>query len=902
MAKRRRGKKPARRREVHHIHTRASAAATGGGITEIQSRTFANEEIRAKTSSIWYPATVIPSYPAGAMVIHPVTRNPVYRIADGNEGVFTPGSWQGQIGGTDESTIGTIKAPIATFAGLPVLPDADYSEGDIVEVTESRIEYKVVGNAWARKEIRSFQRAGEIAPDFPPVPFGVGQWHETLDGRIFENTATGWEEKEGGTTVPLINKFATLTALLAANPATVDTMVFVPQHDYTIGAGPQTGQTRTMPSGWFCKANSPQDGIISHRDGTDTVSYDRVWDGKNAFVLWAWVGAANALGAVDFPNGSNGIYDDGTAFQATADLVTNGSIHCPVGGSLLFYRPDTAIDAATSVYYHNCEIKQAPMPSATLTAPVNANDTTFTVDDTTGFWVGGHISIASSTSHDDRGITTAIGRVVTAMTANTLTISGGGDTVATVNGATVFGTNRLLTCKQLAGTVMTGKHYDAVFDGNVAVNGYNYSWVLNQIVGFGSRDGLRMYDCIFRNFAGEGIIHGNDTITERCKFINGFGSAWHGSTTAGLEEVGKPSYHTFFEIDNICQATAAENGHTDQYGMYTQSAEVNECKFLHGDVRNLNFGYCIFMGSVSDGMEFHDIAFEDAFGCFYHSGIPGGTQIDGFKVTQCTFNKCGVINIGTAASDQALFKNLEMDRVKFIDCHGRMHNLESSCFNKVTFEVTADFIANTTGANKGVLGTTINAVISIAGQDVVVERLKLANKGLDPSTPEINRGMYINQGSAGFESEISFERLEVRGFYKNVDYNSNITTGRKIVIDGFISITDLVDLPGNFQDKYAIRVCGQAQLRNGYALTNNNYSAIALNGGASAAEDGCTVENCRGFGSTRGFRIAGHNNGGSGNVWSGGVGTYGGGSLANNQLSNGTNWQLDEATRIRTVV
>ena len=802
-------------------------------------------------------------------------------------------------GSADESTIGTAKPDQNVH---PAADDAEFSEGDTYMFVPERIVYRRLADGTStRNSIRSFQRDGNASPDFPPTPF-VGQWHETLDGRSFHHSLAGWELQEEGVPITLTDCFDTLPDLLNANPASVAGVVYVKNHNYLV---PDTcppeiaGTTRRFRGGMFYKvAAETTNGITTWQSSDAGASYRRDFDGENVYVEWARLGDREEAGEFDFPNSEQGIFCDGSAIQVASDLITDGTIHFPYRKTLIQCRQDVMVDKGTTIEGNFSTWKRADLPSTVTTAVAPVGSTTVTVDDASEFWVGAKIWMSSSPSHADAAFDQAGGTTITALTANTITF-GLPTKAAMPVGASVFITTRQLACRSPAGETLTGWCNNIIFDGNVDSIAPNFSWFVYQTVNFGSMFNLRMRNCEFRNYPSDAVIHGYGPHTYGCKWINGGGAALHGSAPLSDRKDRQPGFHQNIEIENICQATGAENGHGQQYGFYTQSAGVHHQLFDGGSVNNLNNGYIATFGSDSDNMQFRGLDFHDAGGWIYHSGIAAGESIDNLQFRDCNFYRCGGGALGTASNDFTQFKGTVLENCYFEDTYVRIHNQDGILINNVKFVITENFFDE---FDKIGFTDPINAVLSLGGVNCCIKDLTVENRGADASDARIRQGLILNQGTSNYIAEMDFQDLVTKGFYRNVDYNSAPSEPRKIKINGWVSVVDTTVTGLAFSAKWGGRFCCQAEIRNAKVTSLETYSGIQLTGNGDDTADGCTVTHSEIRGSSRGIRASGRNNRASQCVWEGAPGYTGGSNASQHQLINGTNVQYDPANRTHTIV
>jgi hypothetical protein len=426
---------------------------------------------------------------------------------------------------------------------------------------------------------------------------------------------------------------ASIASLRSTSGVSLPSQIEVQSSDYTVSnsaIAELVGASRKCVGGTFVKvaAGSENGGtLIVASDGT---KWARVWDGANAIPEWWTVGDA-----------TNGVYSD-------TDAISKAFGQMPSGGTVHLQREKTYLGETVAIG-KGCRlvggtIKRPQLVRTTLAATASIGATSVTVTSATGFRVGMFVQIASGTAYGDLATSDSTNFSITNIVGNVITLSQSVQ-VAKSSGASFFQiADQLNYSGAIDANVDCNVYLDGVtFDGNEAQNAISHSWTVNNLGAFGGRlQNFRAHNCIVVNQPSECFAVATRAWVTDCYFENVWGACIHGSADNSSDYDPGGVWISSCYFENVCRSTAAENGHSAQIGVYTQSNNTQQIGFDDCVFENTNNGYI--SSAVSNLLSICHCRARDCKGIAFDANRT--TVLQGPIVVDNQFEDCGNLTIG----------------------------------------------------------------------------------------------------------------------------------------------------------------------------------------------------------------------------------------------------------------
>ena len=352
--------------------------------------------------------------------------------------------------------------------------------------------------------------------------------------------------------------------------STTSTVIEISSGTYTVPSDSTViadvrGLTRHWVGGVFVKDNTATvDGgcVIANTAGD---KYIRQWDKTNAVPEFYRLGVDSIASDTD------------AISRALSQLNNGGTVH--LQREKIYIGETVAIGKGCTIT--GGTIKRAQLVRTTLAANASVAATSITVTSATGFRVGMSIQIASGTAYADLATNDSTNFSITNIVGNVITLNQAVQ-VAKSSGASVFQiADQLNYSGAINANVDCNVFLDNVtFDGNESQNAISRAWTVNNLGVFASRlQNFRVNGCLIINQPSECFTVATRAWFTDCYFNNVWGSCIHGSAAnlADYDPGGVWINSCYFE--NVCRSTAAENGHSTELGVYTQSQNTQHVGF-----------------------------------------------------------------------------------------------------------------------------------------------------------------------------------------------------------------------------------------------------------------------------------------------------------------------------------
>ena len=417
--------------------------------------------------------------------------------------------------------------------------------------------------------------------------------------------------------------------------STTSTVIEISSGTYTVPSDSTViadvrGLTRHWVGGVFVKDNTATvDGgcVIANTAGD---KYVRQWDKTNAVPEFYRLGVDSIASDTD------------AISRALSQLNNGGTVH--LQREKTYIGETVAIGKGCTIT--GGTIKRAQLVRTTLAANASVSNTSITVTSATGFRIGMSIQIANGTTYADLATNDSTNFSITNIVGNVITLNQAIQ-VGKSSGASVFQiADQLNYSGAINANIDCNVYLDNVtFDGNESQNAISRAWTVNNLGVFSSRlQNFRVNGCLIINQPSECFTVATRAWFTDCYFNNVWGSCIHGSAAnlADYEPGGVWINSCYFE--NVCRSTAAENGHSTELGVYTQSQNTQHVGFDDCVLEDTNNGYIV--SAVSNLLSILRCRAKDCKGIAFDANRT--TAIDGPIVVDNQFQDCGNLTIGGA--------------------------------------------------------------------------------------------------------------------------------------------------------------------------------------------------------------------------------------------------------------
>ena len=464
--------------------------------------------------------------------------------------------------------------------------------------------------------------------------------------------------------------------------STTSTVIEISSGTYTVPSDSTViadvrGLTRHWVGGVFVKDNTATiDGgcVIANTAGD---KYVRQWDKTNAVPEFYRLGVDSIASDTD------------AISRALSQLNNGGTVH--LQREKIYIGETVAIGKGCTIT--GGTIKRAQLVRTTLAANASVAATSITVTSATGFRVGMYIQIASGTAYADLATNDSTNFSITNIVGNVITLNQAVQ-VAKSSGASVFQiADQLNYSGAINANIDCNVYLDNVtFDGNESQNAISRAWTVNNLGVFSSRlQNFRVNGCLITNQPSECFTIATRAWFTDCYFNNVWGSCIHGSAdnAADYEPGGIWINSCYFE--NVCRSTAAENGHSTELGVYTQSQNTQHVGFDDCVLEDTNNGYIV--SAVSNLLSILRCRAKDCKGIAFDANRT--TAIEGPIVVDNQFQDCGNLTIG-GAGDVPTNIGVRITGNVFVNTAIRAVGLVDSLIGHNTFRFNSTYQTNRT--------------------------------------------------------------------------------------------------------------------------------------------------------------------------------------------------------------